>query len=338
MHRIEAEPVRPVSTWLLTAASGSTARQPRRCAVFRLDAATLWRMRPMGRRTWRATAGAGAVALVLALGACSDDAEVTPAPEDGATTTAPAPDDAQTTTAPPPSPAPDDEETTTPVPLPSPEPTAEPTPEPTAEPTAEPPAGSSADCVPEEMSRDLDAGVDITVYECEGGWAYANYEVGEGGGDSDFVARLADGTWEQVAALGSPTCRDDLRELGAPEVVVEPFLECDEMGDPGEPPTGQPTDPAPTPEPTGAPPSEDCRVQTAEYGETVAVLDGMDCGTAQGLWQEATGLGEPSWDDPVLTADGYLCWINPFSEDSTVAGSCAGPDGSDAFSLDIPQG
>lgn len=300
-------------------------------------------MRLMGRRSIRGTAIAAAAALALALGACSDGDE---APEiDTASTSAPAPDDVQTTSA-----APDDTQTTT-APAPSPtteEPTTEePAPEPTSEPepeptTEEPPAASSPECLPDEMARDLEAPDGVSVLACEDGWAHAYFE-GLEGGDADFAARLTDGRWEAVAVLGSPTCRDELRDLGAPESVVEPFMECDEMYPPDEPtepePTDEPTEPAPTeePEPT-EPPGADCAISTEEYGETVVELEGMGCSDAQAVWAAAVAQGDPSWDEPVFTDDGYLCWINPYSADSGVAGSCSGPDGGTAFALNVPQG
>lgn len=194
---------------------------------------------------------------------------------------------------------------------------AEPEPTEDAAPTAvpAPPTEDGDPCSEAALSRDLlDADTGVAPIECEQGWAYAYYVGGDG--DNDFIAERISGTWTYVMALGSPTCREELLDRGAPESVVQVVLTCEEMA-------GGDDDEA----------SVDCVINTDVYGPTNAVVDGLTCDEASAIW--ASAVGEPSWDTPIPAADGWECYAFPDDGefDTAVAGTCDAPDFSASFVL-----
>lgn len=200
----------------------------------------------------------------------------------------------------------------------APEPTEETAPEPTEDAASTavpaPPTEDGDPCSEATLSRDLvDADTGVAPIECEQGWAYAYYVGGEG--DNDFIAERISGTWTYVMSLGSPTCREELLDRGAPESVVQVVLTCEAM----------PSDDDEA--------SVDCVISTDVYGPTNAVVDGLTCDEASAIW--ASAVGEPSWDTPIPAADGWECYAFPDDGDfdTAVAGMCDAPDFSASFVL-----
>ena len=180
------------------------------------------------------------------------------------------------------------------------------TPEPAASATS---GAHGADlCDTTVLSRDLvGAETGVVVVACEQGWVYGVYSEAEG--DAEFIAQHSGGAWTQVSTLGSPTCREELQELGAPDAVVQDVLTCEEMA-------GGEDDEA----------SVDCVIITDVYGPTNAVVKGLTCDAASAIW--ASAVGEPSWDTPSPAADGWECYAFPDDGefDTAVAGTCDAPD------------
>lgn len=262
---------------------------------------------------------------VAATSAPTDEVAATSTPEE-TTEAAPTSNDATTASTttdeePPPEPSATTDE---PEAAPAPEPTQESTPteedreqdasapEPTE--SAEPTSASEDACDPQTLSQDLlgeDTGIE--VIECEQDWAYALAVEGEG--DSDFIAERGTGTWTSVMTLGSPTCREELLEQGAPESVVEVVRSCEEAQAPGG----------------GS--EADCTIVTEQHGATNVVLDNIPCEEAAAIWESAGG--EPSYEDPVEAADGWSCFVFPRDalEATAVAGSCDAPGYTASFVL-----
>lgn len=185
-----------------------------------------------------------------------------------------------------------------------------------AAPPAPPPAPDP--CAADTLSHDL-LGVagGIGVFVCEQGWAYA-YHVG-GTGDAEFVAQHQNGEWVQIAGLGSPTCQEELMERGAPRSVVVDFMPCERMYPPEEP-----TEPV-----------ADCVIPTEQYGATYATLYNIGCDQAAEQFYSAAENYPPSFDQAIITPNGWECWVFPQDPSYAVAGSCHAPDGSAEFILNV---
>lgn len=160
------------------------------------------------------------------------------------------------------------------------------------------------------MAADLGYNEAIEIFVCESGWAYATW-IG-GTGDTEFIAQRVDGVWVRVMGMGSPTCQDELLAMGAPPSVVVDVLPCDVMYPPEEP----------TAPPADDPPVSDCTVQSELYGTTYADLSGISCDAARARWADVATGHPGSWDEPVLTTDGWECWVIPYDPTSSAAGSC----------------
>lgn len=190
----------------------------------------------------------------------------------------------------------------------------------TSTPTTQAAPPAPEPCSPAALSTDLlgrSSGVGVIV--CEQGWAYAYYEGGDG--DTEFIAQRQGGTWVQVATLGSPVCREELAEQGAPPSVVRDLLPCDEMYPPG----------GALPEP-----DTDCTIPTEQYGATYAYpLRGVTCDQASSVWYSAANTGRPSFGTPVVT-QGWECWVYPYDPGSRVAGACYSASGGGEFVLNVP--
>lgn len=275
------------------------------------------------------------VAALLLLTACSSDEPETPevgdvtassaaaTPDESPTTNSPASDASRTTTSAPSAtrsatPTTDDipEETTTtpPVQTESAPPTA-----PTE--AALPPAPDP--CSAQAMSSDLGYDEPVEIFECESGWAYATY-IG-GTGDTEFIAQRVDGVWVRVMGMGSPTCQDELLDMGAPPSVVVDVTPCDVMYPPDQPP------------PADNPPTSDCTVQTEIFGTAYADLVQVGCDDARAVWA-AAATGHPgSWDELVPAYGGWECTVVPYEPYPPIAGACFGPgvDGEQFFVLNL---
>ena len=167
------------------------------------------------------------------------------------------------------------------------------------------------------MGSDLGYEEPIEIFVCESGWAYATY-IG-GTGDTEFIAQRVDGVWVRVMGMGSPTCQDELLDMGAPPSVVVDVTPCDVMYPPDQPP------------PADNPPSSDCTVQTEIYGTTYADLVGVSCDEARALWA-AADTGQPgSWDEMVPVSEGWECTVVPYEPYPPIAGACIGPGDGDQF-------
>lgn len=285
---------------------------------------------------------AAAAVLCLSLAACGDQTD-TPGPADptsaeAATTPADATDattgpeddgdaseDREVTAAP---------ETSTEVTSTAPESVASATTETVID--ATPTVAPAGECSDAALSQDLlGAGDGVSVYFCEGGWAYAEY-LDEQDTGQDFIAEFAGGAWRHAVFLTDPVCTDDLAARGAPPSVSKllPFCNPEPTSEPTSGPPPEPTA-GPTAEPT-APPVGDCTIVTAEYGPTRAELVGVSCEEAAAEWQVAEANADPSWTVPILTPSGWECYVTPFDPTSQAAGSCYSPDGSSSFTLYLP--
>lgn len=175
-------------------------------------------------------------------------------------------------------------------------------------------------CSPAALSADLlGTPTGVGIIECEQGWAYAYYEGGDG--DNDFIAQRQGGTWVPVATLGSPVCREELTEQGAPQSVVRVLIPCDEM----YPPEGG-----------SGEPSTACTIATEQYGATYAFpLRGIGCDEAAGVWSSAANAGPPSFDTAIQVR-GWECYVYPYDPGSFVAGACYSTSGGGEFVLNLP--
>lgn len=175
-------------------------------------------------------------------------------------------------------------------------------------------------CSPAALSDDLlGSPSGVGVIECEHGWAYAYYEGGDG--DADFIAQRQGDTWVHVATMGSPVCREELMDQGAPPSVVRVLIPCDEM----YPPEGGSQEP-----------DTDCTIPTEQYGATYAFpLRGLTCDEAAGIWYSAADYGAPSFETPI-SSQGWDCYVYPYDPGSYVAGACYSHSGGEEFVLNVP--
>lgn len=280
------------------------------------------------------------VVSAAVLTGCGDDTD-NPAPSETAptassdvtSTTAPADTDAQTatqrptaapttaTTASSPDPSSGATGTAAPsAPIPAPQP-AEPSapPQPSAPTSA--PAGPS-DCTSDALSEDiLGFPGGVSVYFCDGDWAYAAYPNAPGA--PEFIAERVDGRWFHAVTIGDPVCKDDLTSRGAPPAIAKLLPDCEEPA-----PTAPPTTPPPT-----DPPTPDCIISTNQYGDTVADLIAVTCGDATAEWELAEANADPSWNVPWITPTGWECYVSPYDPESKAAGACYAPEGNAQFTL-----
>lgn len=259
------------------------------------------------------------VAALLFLTACSSDEPETLAAHDAnASSPVATPDETSTTS----SPASDASRTTTSAPSAAKseeatdgEPEAITTPPPAQTEAAPPPPPDP--CSAQAMARDLGYDEPVEIFECESGWAFATY-IG-GTGDTEFIARRVDGVWVRVMGMGSPTCQDELLDMGAPNSVVVDVLPCDVM---------YPPDQAP---PAGDASPSDCTVHAEIFGTTYADLGQVSCNEARAVWA-AAATGHPgSWDDLVPSSGGWECTVVPYEPYPPIAGACFGPGDGDQF-------
>lgn len=177
-------------------------------------------------------------------------------------------------------------------------------------------------CTDDEMSQDiLGFPGGVSVFFCEGDWAYATYPQAPGA--PEFIGERVGGRWFNAVAIGDPVCQGDLLERGAPPAIAKLLPPCGEAPDPTAPP-------APTA------PAGPCVITTQEYGDTHAELVGVTCDEATAEWTLAEASTEPSWTIPWVTPSGWECFVSPYDASSKAAGSCYGPDGSAYFTLYLP--
>jgi hypothetical protein len=214
---------------------------------------------------------------------------------------------------------------------------AEPTPTATAGPTTAGPTTASpvaptseapparpavSSCTDDALSQDiLGFTGGVSVFFCEGDWAYAAYPNAPGA--PEFIGERVGGRWFNAVAIGDPVCQDDLLTRGAPPAIAKLLPPCGEAPAP-------PAPPAPT-QPEGP-----CVVNTDEYGDTHAELVQVTCAEATAEWELAEANAEPSWTIPWVTPSGWECFVTPYDPSSQAAGSCYGPDGSAYFTLYLP--
>lgn len=180
-------------------------------------------------------------------------------------------------------------------------------------------------CTGDELSQDiLGFTGGVSVFFCDGDWAYASYPNAPGA--PEFIAERVDGRWFNAVALGDPVCRDDLLARNAPPSIAKLLPPCDGSA----PPTAAPTTAPPT-QPGGP-----CVITTQEYGDTHAELVEVTCAEAAADWELAEANAEPSWTIPWVTPSGWECYVTPYDPTSAAAGSCYGPDGSAYFTLFLP--
>lgn len=236
----------------------------------------------------------------------------TAAPTTAATASAPDPSSGATGTAAP----------SAPIPAPQPaEPSSPPQPSaPTSAPASAPTVPS--DCTGDALSEDiLGFPGGVSVYFCDGDWAYAAYPNAPGA--PEFIAERVDGRWFHAVTIGDPVCKDDLTSRGAPPAIAKLLPDCEEPA-----PTAPPTTPPPT-----EPPTPDCVISTNLYGDTVADLIAVTCGDATAEWELAEANADPSWNVPWITPTGWECYVSPYDPESKAAGACYAPEGNAQFTL-----
>lgn len=216
-----------------------------------------------------------------------------------------------------------------PVDVPSPSPSSTPAPAPAAPTTTDPPAPSTTappvagGCTDDVLSQDiLGFTGGVSVYFCDGDWAYAVYP--DAPGAPEFLAERVEGRWFHAVTIGDPVCKGDLLTRGAPPAIAKLLPECDEPAPTAAPPTSPP--------PTD-PPAPDCVIPTILYGDTVADLTAVTCSDAAAEWTVAEANAEPSWTVPWVTPTGWTCYVTPYDATSKAAGACYAPQGNAQFTL-----
>ena len=210
---------------------------------------------------------------------------------------------------------------------------------PAAPPAATTPgAPTVSGCTGDELSQDiLGFTGGVSIFFCEGEWAYAAYP--DAPGAPEFLAERIDGRWFHAVAIGDPVCKDDLVARGAPLSIAKLLPLCDEPPVPTTAPpiTPDPTAPDPTtPDPTTPPAPEPCVIDTNLYGQTHADLTAVSCTDATAEWEVAEANAQPSWTIPWITPTGWECFVTPYDPTSKAAGACYGPDGTAYFTLYLP--
>ena len=199
-----------------------------------------------------------------------------------------------------------------------------------------PPAATTAPaaqggCTEDVLSQDiLGFPGGVSVYFCDGDWAYAVYP--DAPGAPEFIAERVDGRWFHAVTIGDPVCREDLAARGAPPTIAKLLPGCEEPA-PTAPPTSAPPTTAPPTAPPTDPPAADCIISTNLYGDTVADLIAVTCGDATAEWELAEANAEPSWAIPWITPTGWECYVSPYDATSKAAGACYAPEGNAQFTL-----